>query len=289
MNSKHYLVISGIIGGVIGSLLTALLVTPVTAQWEKFEVVECSKLRIVDEYGTTKIELGSALEDGYLEIRGYLKILGPESGNIPVILLASRDKRGDERGGVFVRGDVSVLNDELGYIFWSDHTTAMIAGQRVAQLSAGEDGTGSVTVVGKDYKGLAMLKVIEQEGFVFAYGNDGEAKVGLSVDEHGGRVDAYGKDGKLCVTIGTGKTGEHGGIVGVFGRDGGVASLGVDEHGGNLIAYGKDRKSSAQIGIDEHGGWVAVEGKGEGSAIMGINEYGNGAVSTRDKNRYRQK
>lgn len=238
MNTKHYLVVSGIVGGVIGSLLTALLVSPVTAQWEKFEVVECSKLRIVDEYGTKKIELGSALEDGYLEIRGYLKILGPESGNIPVILLTSSD----ERGRVFVRGDVSVLNDDLGYAFLPDDTTAMIPGQRVAQLSAGEDGTGSVSVIGKDYKGLAILKVIEHKGIVVAYGNDGKAKVGLGVDEHGGRVNVYGADGNLRSA---------------------------------LIA-------------GEHGGRVSVYGKGEGSAIMGINEYGNGAVSTWDKNGYRQ-
>lgn len=29
-------------------------------------------------------------------------------------------------------------------------------------------------------------------------------------------------------------------------------------------------------------------GKGKGMAIIGINEYGNGAVSTFDKNSYRQ-
>lgn len=233
MNLKHYLVISGIVGGVIGSLLTALLVSPVTAQWEKFEVVECSKLRIVDEYGTTKIELGSALEDGYLEIRGYLKILGPESGNIPVILLTSSDERGDERGGVFVRGDVSVLNDDLGYVFLSDHTTATIPGQRVASLSVGEDGTGSVTVVGKDYKGLVMLKVIEHKGFVVAYGNDGEAKVGLSVDEHGGRVDAYGADGNLRSQL---IAGEHGGRVSVYGKGEGSAIMGINEYGNGAVS-----------------------------------------------------
>ena len=41
MNTKHYLIISGIVGGVIGSLFTALLVSPVTAQRDKFGEIEC--------------------------------------------------------------------------------------------------------------------------------------------------------------------------------------------------------------------------------------------------------
>ena len=33
---------------------------------------------------------------------------------------------------------------------------------------------------------------------------------------------------------------------------------------------------------------MEVKGKGDGAAVMAINEYGNGAVSTWDKNGYRQ-
>ena len=40
MNTKYNLVISGIVGGVIGSLFTALLVSPVTAQRDKFGEIE---------------------------------------------------------------------------------------------------------------------------------------------------------------------------------------------------------------------------------------------------------
>ena len=58
MNTKHCLVISGIIGGVIGSLLTALLVSPVTAQRDKFDEIECTKLTIVDSLGHKYAELG---------------------------------------------------------------------------------------------------------------------------------------------------------------------------------------------------------------------------------------
>ncbi len=65
-----------------------------------------------------------------------------------------------------------------------------------------------------------------------------------------------------------------------------IISSGVD--GGSVFAYGKDGKAWAALGVSEHGGLVYVKGKGEGMAVMSINEYGNGAVSTWDKNGYRQ-
>ena len=64
--------------------------------------------------------------------------------------------------------------------------------------------------------------------------------------------------------------------------------LTTTEHGGSVSAYGKDGKSGASLSITEDGGHVQVKGKGEGVAAMSINEYGNGAVSTWDKNGYRQ-
>ena len=54
MYRNRYLVISGIVGGVIGSLLTALLVSPVTAQRDKFDTLQCSKLEVVDANGGGK-------------------------------------------------------------------------------------------------------------------------------------------------------------------------------------------------------------------------------------------
>ena len=96
-------------------------------------------------------------------------------------------------------------------------------------------------------------------------------------------VDADGKRGVLLTTD------EDGGFVYAFGKDGqSAAVLRVDEHGGRVSAIGKDGKSGAWLNVGEHGGHVQVNGKGEGVAAMSINEYGNGAVSTWDKNGYRQ-
>ena len=115
---------------------------------------------------------------------------------------------------------------------------------------------------------------------------DGKRRVIISRGVDGGSVDAYGKDGKLRASL---AITEHGGYVYAHGKDGKSAvALGITEHGGSVYALGKDGKPQASLGIDEHGGLVLVEGKGEGKAVIGINEYGNGAVSTWDKNGYRQ-
>lgn len=70
MNTKHYLVISGIIGGVIGSLLTALLVSPVTAQKDKFGEIECTKLTVVDEAGQQNVVIAGGENGGLVTVSG---------------------------------------------------------------------------------------------------------------------------------------------------------------------------------------------------------------------------
>ena len=125
-------------------------------------------------------------------------------------------------------------------------------------------------------------------GYVSVWGKDGTLpKVALGVDENGGRVYVWGKDGirpKVFLDVH-----DDGGLVLVRGKDRkAAASLAATEHGGRVSVYDKDDKPAASLAFTEHGGRVEVSGKGEGKAIMAINEYGNGAVSTWDKNGYRQ-
>ncbi len=75
MNTKHYLVISGIVGGVIGSLLTALLVSPVTAQRDNFDTIQCSRLEVVDAEGRLKVVLDGNGHSGYVATFGNDRIL----------------------------------------------------------------------------------------------------------------------------------------------------------------------------------------------------------------------
>ena len=93
----------------------------------------------------------------------------------------------------------------------------------------------------------------------------------LVIDEYGGRVGISNKDQDSRVELGIGADG-----IGAYGMS----------HGGYVAVH--DRKSGVSLKTDEHGGLVEVRGGGEGQAVMGINEHGNGAVSTWDKNGYRQ-
>ena len=167
MNTKHYLVISGIIGGVIGSLLTAMLVSPVTADRDIFGEIECRRLKVVDMNGVPRIIVSASI----LLDRNSTKFNFDNADTTRVRIY------GDESGGY---------------------------------------------VVTKTEKGLPRAVV-------------------------------------ACTT-----------------RDGPVVEI-----------YDEPRRA-VSIQLDEHGGYVQVKGKGEGAAVMGINEYGNGAMSTWDKNGYRQ-
>ena len=144
-----------------------------------------------------------------------------------------------------------------------------MVGAMMSPLTAEKDKFGEIectrlTVVDADGKMGVLLTTTEHGGSVLTPGKDGKSVASLGVDEHGGSVSAFGKDGQSAVM------------------------LGVDEHGGGVSAFGKDGQLAAMLAAKEHGGHVHVNGKGEGVAAMSINEYGNGAVSTWDKNGYRQ-
>ena len=104
-------------------------------------------------------------------------------------------------------------------------------------------------------------------------------------------IQVIDKDGKLAILL---NADEHGGSVIVSGKDGQIAGMSTDENGGfvgasSFIVSNKQRETAARMGVNEYGGFVAVFNKqGENRATMGVNAYGNGAVSTWDKNGYRQ-
>ena len=128
--------------------------------------------------------------------------------------------------------------------------------------------------------GLASVTATDSAGFVRIAGKGTIDGAVISGDEHGGRVQVWSKRSlKPVVSIGNNV---NGGWIEVAGHFDPVANK-VEQF------YGKVGVSqAAYIGIDQYGGFVNVKGRSKGYAIMGINEYGNGAVSTWDKNGYRQ-
>lgn len=252
MNTKHYLVISGIIGGVIGSLLTALLVSPVTAQRDKFRHIECRTLSVVDAEGKTLVYLASDSLGGRVYINSTKRIAPDLNIGFPNVELG--------------------VDDHGGKIEVYDHN--QMPAPKLTLSIDNDDGGGRIAVYGKNT--IAGLKQ-----FPFNRG----ARVILDIDEHGGRVVVDGKDGESNVLL---LIDEEGGNVAAYGKDGKSAGLNMTEIGGYVAAYGKDGQTAASLGVTEHGGRIQVKGKSEGAAVIGINEYGNGAVSTWDKNGYRQ-
>ena len=138
-------------------------------------------------------------------------------------------------------------------------------------------------------------------------------RVGMNViiDSDGGSLSIQDSNGKVAVLI---LPGSNGGSLSIQDSNGElVAGLSAGSEGGFLSVHDAKNESSvflgqndekngglitvrgangfAQISIDEHGGVMSVFGKGsdKSRAVMGVNEYGNGAVSTWDKNGYRQR
>ena len=128
--------------------------------------------------------------------------------------------------------------------------------------------TVSVQSTHKEGKRLryARLAVFGRSVGATIGGINGDSSVLISSDEHGGRVDIQNNEGKK---------------VGLFG---------VNSDGGYVDLIGPAEKTQARLFIDKYGGVLEVHGNGDskGGAVMGINEKGNGAMSTYDKNGYRQ-
>ena len=188
MNTKHNLVISGIIGGVIGSLLTALLVSPVTAQKDKFGAIECTKLTVVDAEGRSCVVLSTdVLQALSKDDPGVVKIFGNSNGGgillvngigtIPTVYIGT-----DNNGGF-----VSVNGTDF---YHRDETENIIPA--MAKLGVGPKG-GLVEVnnrharVESEVSPSAVAHWIE-------IGN--KSKAILGANEHGGFVVTVDKDGK---------------------------------------------------------------------------------------------
>ena len=98
----------------------------------------------------------------------------------------------------------------------------------------------------------------------------------MTTDEQGGRVEVLGP------------------ITG-FSEDGNLfkrkttAAMFTGEHGGRVDVGNKEGKRRVTMGTDEQGGIVEIaNNQGKKRAAMSVNAYDTGAVSTWDKNGYRQ-
>ena len=184
MNMKHYLLISGIVGGVIGSVLTALLVSPVTAQRDKFGVVECSELRIVDEDGNWATRLGVGAPGGYVMAFG-------KDDNSMVMLGFGKDGPAVTIGNEDGIAEILVSEDGGDFrVYGKDGQLAAVLGTSAA------GGGGRSLFLGKDGAPKVTIGITEQGDGIFSVAGKSEGRVILSIDDNGsGVVETYDKNG----------------------------------------------------------------------------------------------
>lgn len=136
------------------------------------------------------------------------------------------------------------------------------------------------------------------EGLILAAGDGGTissfSRRGFYIidhNEHGARVYLSSGGSGGYVELGIGEHGAEVKVVGELGWETGSAVMQLDANGGKVSVLGKGKNAGkAHMKVDKNGGYVSVIGNGnsKGQAVMGVNEYGSGAVSTWDKNGYRQ-
>ena len=147
-------------------------------------------------------------------------------------------------------------------------TASVLMPNLVAQRNRfGDIECTSLRVVDKD--GMSRVEIgITSDGedaSIFVMDKKGVPQAYISVEERrGGRIRVSNKLGEKSASL---DVGLFGGRVGVRGKDMEGAKLGVDEHGGYFIVHVGHRQPKVAMGVDESG---------------------NGAVSTWDKNGYRQ-
>lgn len=228
MNTKHYLLISGIVGGIIGSLLTTLLVSPVTAQKDKFGEIECTSLTVIDAEGREVVFLSRNEHGGLVSVYGMgleseAKLgIGKHGGHVSVegkkgIVELNVGKDGahvdvSDSLGIYLGASVSLGVSKIeglssGYVElrrrepFEDALAAAFDGTRAtvsfAEIRAGRYG-GVVKLTGVNKE--TMLEIVEL-GFTEHGGHvkvidNGQDKAIMEIDESGnGTVSTWDKNG----------------------------------------------------------------------------------------------
>lgn len=134
---------------------------------------------------------------------------------------------------------------------------------------------------------VASMEPTEHGGRIDVFNKQGESQATMGINEYSGEFRIYGKNGKTTAYMGTIEDGGHVVVCNNQGKT--RAAMGTIPHGGSFTTFGKGGKLGAVMSDSEYGGKIGVfNNQGKNRAVMSVNEYGNGAVSTWDKNGYRQ-
>ena len=223
-NWKTKLVYIGF-GSFFGCLcaIIGMLASPVRAQYDKFDTIQCSRLEIVDAVGQKDVVLGSSEHGGYVHVYGK-----GEDKKTAVLLLINERGAHIAVTSRYAKSSVILGATQNGHVHLYGKD-----GKPAVELGINEHGNGVVNVSDKDGTTVAGLLVLKHGGAVSVSDKDGKPTALLGVDENGGLVRVWSKDEVLSSILGVN---EHGGIVGVYGKGEGAAAMGINEYGNGVIS-----------------------------------------------------
>ena len=144
-------------GCLFGSICTimGMLASPVTAQWDKFGIIECSVLRVVDEDGNPGVVLSAGKLGGKVSVRSEDRTTITLSGFSDygehskfggyVIFQGKGQWTRIDGGRVLVRGEGASLVELSG-----GFVSVRGKGKRLVELSGDEHGNGRINTWDKN-------------------------------------------------------------------------------------------------------------------------------------------
>ena len=210
---KAGLMALGSVFTIIGILFAIGMLPSVTAQRDKFQEIECTKLTLIDPLtGRTTAELRTDVHGGLLSLYGAKE----NRGAAKLVV--------DKHGG----GLIMFSNENKG----STHISAA--------LLTSEDGTGSFGVHHKN-GGKTFISATDLGGFVSVYGanhNESLARIGVPVDGESGLINVNRYDRGKRIGADQLKTDQYGGDLSIYGKVDGKSrvAVGINEYGHGAVS-----------------------------------------------------
>ena len=209
---KAGLMALGSVFTIIGMLFAIGMLPSVTAQRDKFQEIECTKLTLVDSLtGETTAKLRTDEHGGRLSLYGAKE----NRGAAKLVV--------DKHGG----GLIMFSNENKG----STHISAA--------LLTSEDGTGSFGVYHKN-GGKTLMSAIENGGYVSIYGSNPKkllASIGVTDDGESGLISVYRYDRGMKTGAAQLTANKNGGRLDVFGKadDTSRVAVSINEYGNGAV------------------------------------------------------
>lgn len=225
-----------------------MLLSPVTADRDKFGDVECTSLTIVDPKTGNKTAILKTHKHG-----GLLNLISSSEKTGSVVLTI------DEFGGNLV-------------LYGNDLNTKTLLPSPTVSISTSKDGNGQISIDGKSESQVFISNSGVRAGGFYVVDMVGNWLAYLGSRNKGGLLNLYGdkiEDGNIELLMNVSE-----GHVKVVGADGkSEASLSVDAHGGAVEVQGKG-EGAGIMGINKYGHGAVSTWKKNGEKFHTLGDTG---------------